>query len=188
LGAYLLFSDGVESVVTLSSQFGQEELGLPISTLTLIILMVQFVAVVGALVFLRVAMRTGAKNAIAITLVIWTATVTYAYAFLQTELDFVLLAAAIALVIGGTQALSRSLFTQMIPHGQEAEYFSLYEVSHKGTSWLGPLIFGLAIQFTGSYRVSILSLVVLFIAGLVLLLRVDVRAAVADVERGGRVI
>ena len=88
LGAYLLFSDGIETVVTLSSQFGQEELGLSISTLTTVILMVQFGAIVGALGFLKVATIIGTKWAIAITLVIWIATVTYAYAFLQTEFDF----------------------------------------------------------------------------------------------------
>jgi MFS transporter, UMF1 family len=177
LGAYLLFSDGVETVVTLSSQFGQEELGLSITTLTTVILMVQFVAIVGALGFLKVATITGTKWAVAISLLIWIATVTYAYAFLQTALDFFVLGGVIGLVIGGTQALSRSLFSQMIPHGRESEYFSLYEISHKGTSWLGPLIYGLALQFTGSYRISILSLVILFVLGLLLLLRVDVRAA-----------
>ena len=177
LGAYLLFSDGIETVVTLSSQFGQEELGLSISTLTTVILMVQFGAIAGALGFLKVAALTGAKWAIVITLAIWIACVTYAYAFLQTAVDFFVLAGVLALVIGGTQALSRSLFSQMIPRGQESEYFSLYEVSHKGTSWLGPLLYGLALQFTGSFRASILSLVILFVLGLLLLLRLDVRSA-----------
>lgn len=177
LGAYLLYSDGIETVVTLASQFGQEELGLSISTLTLVVLIVQFVAIAGALGFLRVAGITGTKAAIALTLAVWIAAVTYAYGFVQTELDFFVMAFVIGLVIGGTQALSRSLFSQMIPRGQESEYFSLYEVSHKGTSWIGPLLYGLALQFTGSYRISILSLVILFIVGLLLLLRLDVRAA-----------
>jgi UMF1 family MFS transporter len=83
------------------------------------------------------------------------------------------MAAIVAVVLGGTQALSRSLFSQMIPKGREAEYFSLYEISDKGTSWLAPLIFALALQFTGSYRIAILSLLVFFIAGLLVLLRVD---------------
>jgi UMF1 family MFS transporter len=68
----------------------------------------------------------------------------------------------------------------MIPNGQEAEYFSLYEVSDKGTSWLAPLMFGLALQFTGSYRAAILSLVVFFIAGLALLAKVNVRKAAIE--------
>jgi UMF1 family MFS transporter len=177
LAAYTFFNDGVQTVIALSSQFGQEELGLPIATLTTVILMVQFIAMFGALGFLRVANRIGAKHTVALSLVIWTATVAYAYAFLTSTVDFFALAAVIALVLGGTQALSRSLFSQMIPRGQEAEYFSLYEVSDKGTSWLGPLLFGLALQFTGSYRVAILSLVILFAVGFALLLRVDVRKA-----------
>jgi MFS transporter, UMF1 family len=175
--AYIFFNDGVQTVIALSSQFGQEELGLPISTLTSVILMVQFVAIFGAFGFLKLSTIIGPKRAVAISLIIWTGTVTYAFAFLRTTLDFFILAGVIALVLGGTQALSRSLFSQMIPRGQEAEYFSLYEVSDKGTSWLGPLLFGLALQFTGSYRVAILSLVILFAVGLALLSRVNIRQA-----------
>jgi UMF1 family MFS transporter len=175
--AYIFFNDGVQTVIALSSQFGQEELGLPISTLTTVILMVQFVAIIGAFAFLRISAWVGAKQAVAVSLVIWTAAVAYAFAFLRTTVDFFVLAAVIALVLGGTQALSRSLFSHMIPRGQESEYFSLYEVSDKGTSWLGPLLFGLALQLTGSYRVAILSLVILFAVGFVLLLKVNVREA-----------
>jgi UMF1 family MFS transporter len=72
----------------------------------------------------------------------------------------------------------------MIPPGREAEYFSLYEVSERGTSWLGPLFFGLALQFTGSYRIAILSLAFFFIAGFVLLLRVDVAKAEEEATLG----
>jgi UMF1 family MFS transporter len=86
----------------------------------------------------------------------------------------------IALVLGGTQALSRSLFSQMIPKGKEAEYFSLYEISDKGTSWLAPLCFGLALQFTGSYRIAILSLIVFFIAGFAVLAAVNVKRAALE--------
>ncbi|HEV8115884.1 MAG TPA: MFS transporter, partial [Acidimicrobiales bacterium] len=89
------------------------------------------------------------------------------------------------LVLGGTQALSRSLFSQLIPAGREAEYFGLYEVSERGTSWLGPALFGVALQVTGSYRVAILSLIVFFVAGFALLARVDVRRAI--IEAGNEV-
>ena len=82
--------------------------------------------------------------------------------------------------MGGSQALSRSLFAQLIPKGREAEYFSIYEVSDKGTSWISPFVFGLALQFTRSYRVAILSLIVFFIGGLLVLLRVDVARGEAD--------
>lgn len=184
LGAYVLYNDGIQTVIALSSQFGQEELGLPMSTLTAVILMVQFVAFFGSLLFNRVARAIGAKRAIALSLLVWTGALFHAYAFLHTAFQFYLLAAVIALVLGGSQALSRSIFSVMIPRGQEAEYFSLYEVADRGTSWLGPLLFGLALQFTGSYRVAILSLAVFFIAGLTLLLKVDVRQAELEARDG----
>lgn len=92
---------------------------------------------------------------------------------------FYALAAAIGLVMGGSQALSRSLFSHLVPRGKEAEYFSAYEMSDRGLSWLGPLVFGLGYQLTGSYRDAILSLVLFFVLGSVLLARVPVRAAVA---------
>lgn len=180
LAAYLLYNDGIQTVIALASQFGQEELGLPISTLTSVILMVQFVAFFGALAFNRVAEVLGTKRAIMVSLVIWTGTVTYAYGWLRTGGQFFALGAAIAIVLGGSQALSRALYSLMIPKGQEAEYFSLYEVSERGTSWLGPLLFGLALQFTGSYRIAILSLSIFFLLGLVLLAFVNVREAVLE--------
>jgi len=182
LCAYLLYNDGIQTVIALSSQFGQEDLGLPVSTLTTAILMVQFVAFLGALLFNALAKRTGAKPAVAVSLALWTGTLVYAYAGLRSAAGFYAMAACVAVVLGGSQALSRSLYSRMIPKGQEAEYFSLYEVGERGTSWLGPLFFGLALQFTGSYRVAILSLAVFFLAGLALLLRVDVARAEAQAE------
>lgn len=94
--------------------------------------------------------------------------------------QFFLLAAVIALVLGGSQALSRSVFSLMIPHGQEAEYFSLYEISERGTSWLAPLFFGLAFQLTGSYRIALVSLMLFFLVGLGLLSFVNIRRAAEE--------
>jgi len=82
--------------------------------------------------------------------------------------------------MGGSQALSRSLYSLMIPKGKEAEYFSLYEISDKGTSWLAPLLFGLTLQYTGSYQLAILSLIVFFVLGFLVLWRVDVRRAIVE--------
>ncbi|HMO57913.1 MAG TPA: MFS transporter [Roseiflexaceae bacterium] len=184
LVAYLLYNDGIQTVIGLASTFGADELKLEQSTLISAILMVQFVAFFGAVVLGRLAGRFGAKQVILGSLIIWTGTVTYAF-FMPAGDDgqFYLLAAAIAIVLGGSQALSRSLFAQMIPPGQEAEYFSLYEVSERGTSWLGPLLFGLALQYTDSYRIAIISLMVFFIAGFIVLTRVDIRRAIAESQR-----
>lgn len=98
----------------------------------------------------------------------------------EVPAQFFLLAGVIALVLGGSQALSRSIFSLMIPKGQEAEYFSIYEISERGTSWLAPLFFGLAFQFTGSYRIALVSLMIFFIAGLGLLFLVNIRHAVEE--------
>lgn len=172
--AYLIYNDGIQTVISLASVFGQEELGLGMASLTTVILMVQFIGVAGNFLFNYLARVITAKHAIIVSLVIWISTLIYAYAWLKTTRDFYFMAIAIAMVLGGSQALSRSVFSQMIPKGQESEYFGLYEISDKGTSWLGPLLFGLALQFTGSYRVALLSLIVFFVLGMVLLVKVNV--------------
>lgn len=181
--AFLIYNDGIQTVITLAAVFGQEELGLGMATLTGVILMVQFIAFFGALAFKFLARVVQAKRAIEISLLLWIGVLIYAYGFLRSTAGFYVMAAAIALVLGGSQALSRSLYSVMIPKGQESEYFGLYEISDKGTSWLGPLLFGLALQFTGSYRIGILSLVVFFVIGLLLLLRVNVREGMAQSTR-----
>jgi len=180
LVAYLLYNDGIQTVIALSAQFGSEELGMESGQLVLLILMVQFVAFFGALGFGWMAGRIGAKRAIIYSLFIWSAVTIFAYAVLSSIAQFYIMGIVIGFVLGGSQALSRSLFSQMIPHGQEAEFFSLYEVSERGTSWLGPLFFGLALQFTGSYRVAILSVIVFFLAGLAILPFVNVRKAILE--------
>jgi UMF1 family MFS transporter len=93
---------------------------------------------------------------------------------------YLVLAVAIGLVLGGTQALSRSFYSQLVPRGREAEYFSLYQACERGTSWLGTLVFGLVHQLTDSYRPAILALVVFFVAGILLLWRVDARRGIAE--------
>jgi MFS transporter, UMF1 family len=178
--AYLIYNDAVQAVITLSGQFGSDELKIPMGTLTMAILMVQFLAFAGALLFNVISRRVGTKQAIAFSLVIWAGVILAIYVTVRTTAEFFVMAAVVAIVLGGTQALSRSLFSQMIPAGREGEYFSLYEISDKGTSWMAPLIFGLALQFTGSYRTAILSLLGFFVLGFLILLRVDVRRAARE--------
>ena len=142
--------------------------------------MVQFVAVAGALLFERLAYLIKTKNAIVISLLIWAGIVIYAYRFLHTVVEAWVLAALIAIVLGGSQALSRSLFSRMIPDGKEAAFFGLYEVSERGTSWMGPLLFSIVIARTGSYRQALLSLIVFFVVGLLLLLVTNTEKAVHE--------
>ena len=181
LAGYLLYNDGVQTVIALAATYGDEELELSQTTLISAILLVQFVAFGGALLLGATAQRIGAKRTVLGSLVLWCAAVTLGYFVpVGNAVQFYLLAALIGLVLGGTQALSRSLYSQLIPRGQEAEYFSLYEITDRGTSWLGTLIFGLVLQWTGSYRSAIISLVVFFVAGFVVLLRVDVRKGIIE--------
>ena len=88
--------------------------------------------------------------------------------------------AVIATVMGGSQALSRSLFSQMIPAGREASFYGLYEISERGTSWIGPVLFGIVAASTNSYRQAMLSLIVLFLAGMAGLLFTDTDRAIAE--------
>jgi len=179
--AYLLFNDGIQSVIGLAAQYGDRELELSQTVLISTILLVQFVAFGGALLLGRIATHVGAKRTVLGSLVVWIAVLCLAFGLQKgSAVQFYVLGVAIGVVLGGTQALTRSLFGQMTPVGKEAEYYGLYEISDKGTSWLGTLSFGLAVQLTGSYRVAIVSLVIFFVAGFLLLSRVDVRAAAAE--------
>jgi MFS transporter, UMF1 family len=184
LAAYLMYNDAVQAVIALSGQFAADELKMSMALLALSILMVQFLAFAGSLAFERLAARIGAKRSVMLALAVWMACLIVIYAWVRTAAHFFLTAAVIALVLGGTQALSRSLFSRMIPRGREAEYFGLYEISDKGTSWLCPLLFALALQFTHSYRLAILSLVTFFALGLALLARVDVERAASEAAQG----
>lgn len=178
--AYLVYNDAIQTIITLAATFGQEELKLPVQALTTAILLAQFVGVAGAMGFNWVASRIGNKYTVMITLATYCLVLIYAYGFVKTENEFYIMSGAVGAVMGGSQALSRSLYSFMIPKGHEAEYYSIYEISDKGTSWLGPLFFGLALQFTGNYRISILSLIVFFIFGLILLGTVNVKFAAKE--------
>ncbi len=169
--AYLIYNDGIQTVIFASSAFLEQELfpeGNPVFLLE-IFLMVQFVAVGGALLFERLAYLIKTKNAIIVSLVIWSGVVIYANRFLDSVAEAWFMAAVIAIVLGGSQALSRSLFARMIPAGREASFFGLYEVSERGTSWMGPLLFSIVIARTGSYRSALLSLIFFFVVGLIVL-------------------
>jgi MFS transporter, UMF1 family len=134
----------------------------------------------------KLAQWIGAKQSVIVSLVIWSGVVIYAYGGLHGDsrvLQFFILGILIALVMGGSQAISRSLFAQMVPIGKEAEYYSFYEVSERGTSWTGPLIFGLANQIFHSLRFGILALIFYFIAGLIILPFVNVNKAIGDVKK-----
>ncbi|MEU8175493.1 MFS transporter [Microbispora hainanensis] len=181
LAAYLVYNDGVQTVISFSATYADQELGLGQTHQIGAILMVQFIAVGGALGLGRLAVRFGTKRTVLASLVVWTVVVGVAY-FLQkgSAVQFYAIAFAIAIVMGGTQALSRSMYSLVIPPGREAEYFSLYQISDKGSAFLGSLVLTLALQLTDSYRTAIVSLVVFFVLGFVLLSVVNLPRAIRE--------
>ena len=178
--AYLVYNDGIQTVNTVATIFAASELGLEPGTLVQVILMIQFVAALGAILFNQLAQRIGARLTIMITLVIWCSLLVYAYALLYNAVQFWVLGFGVAMVLGSSQALSRSLFSQMIPKTRESAYFGLYEISERGTSWIGPIVFGVAVQMTGSARVAMLPIIAFFIFGIVVLYLTDVRRAIQE--------
>jgi UMF1 family MFS transporter len=188
LTAYLIYNDGIQTVISVAATFAAAPLlrgGLELSQTILIsvILLIQFVAFFGALLWGKLAGWIGAKQAIIVSLVIWSGVVIYAYSGMKGDsraTEFMILGAIIALVLGGSQAISRSLFAQMIPKNKEAEFFSIYEISERGTSWLGTLVFGIAVTIFGNLRIAILLLIVFFIVGLAILPFVNTNKAMND--------
>ncbi|MGB9912842.1 MAG: MFS transporter, partial [Candidatus Kapaibacteriota bacterium] len=123
------------------------------------------------------------KKTLLFCLLVWTFTVVFAFLFLKDSTGFIVLAVLISLVLGGTQAISRSIFSTFIPKEKEAEYFSFYEITEKGSSWIGPLFFGLILQLSKSYRIAILSLILFFLLGIFLLLKIKIKEIDAGVSR-----
>lgn len=186
LVAYLFYNDGIQTVILNSSVFLSQELfvskGLPTDKAFLlgIFIVAQLMAVVGSIIFERIARVIGAKKTIMVCLAIWGGIVVFAYAFLASQFQAWIMGAFIGLVLGSTQALSRSLFSQMIPKGRESSFFGLYEISEKGTSWLGNMVFAIVIATTGSYRQAILCLIFFFAIGIIILLFTDTAKAIHE--------
>jgi MFS transporter, UMF1 family len=183
---YLFYNDGIQTVILNSSNFLSQELfvsrGKEIEETFLLIVFIiaQFSALIGAIVFERISRFLGAKRTILVCLSIWCGIVIFAYGFLDTVMQAYIMSVFIGLVLGSTQALSRSLFSQMIPESREASFFGIYEISEKGTSWIGNLIFTVVFGLTGSFRYAILALIVLFIAGFIILLFTNTARAIHE--------
>jgi UMF1 family MFS transporter len=155
--------------------FGSKELNLESSQLIITILIIQLIAILGAWFFSKVSMRKGNKWALLCLISVWIFICIAAY-FTTTANQFFALAAAVGLVMGGIQSLSRSTFSKIIGDTKDtASFFSLFDVLEKGGIVLGTLLFGLIDQITGSMRLSILVFIFFFALGLLLLLRLKVK-------------
>ena len=179
LVAYMIYNDGIHTVTSMATIYGTEELRLSTTALMVTLLLVQVVAIGGALVFSRLANRIGAKRSVMCALVLWSGVVTYGY-FIHTATEFFVLGIIVGVVLGGTQALSRSFYGAMIPEQASAEFYGFYSVFSKFSSIWGPVTFGFIKQITGSARLAIISLMIFFIVGLILLGFVDEEKAKAD--------
>lgn len=177
--AYVIYNDGIHTVTTMATIYGTEELQLSTTALMVTLLLVQVIAIGGALVFSWLANRIGAKRAVMFALVLWSGVVTYGY-FIHTATEFFVLGIIVGIVLGGTQALSRSLYGAMIPEEASAEFYGFYSVFSKFSSIWGPVTFSFIKQGTGSARLAIISLMIFFIVGLILLAFVDEKKAKAS--------
>ncbi len=180
--AFLLYNDGISTIIKMASIYGTE-IGIETRSLLASILLVQFVGIPCSLLFGQVAARVGTKRTLYVSLALYTGIAALAY-FMRTAVHFFALAVAVGFVQGGAQALSRSLFASLIPRQRSSEFFGFFAVLEKFAGILGPACFALASQATGSSRSGILSVVVFFAAGALLLRGVDVdggrRAARAE--------
>ncbi|MGZ4487269.1 MAG: MFS transporter [Nocardioides sp.] len=181
LVAFLFYNDGIQTVIGVASTYGSKQLGFGQSVLIATILLIQFVAWGGALLFARLAARHGSYRSILWGTYAWMVIVVLALFLPRGNVAlFLALGVAIAIVMGGTQALSRSFFSLLIPRGREGEYFALYNACERGTSWFGTLLFGLVFQLSGSYRPAIVSLVVFFVLGAYFLHRLDPQRGISE--------
>ncbi|MDH3510141.1 MAG: MFS transporter [Gammaproteobacteria bacterium] len=171
LVAYWLYIDGVFTIIKMAVDYGLSQ-GLSMQDLILAILITNFVGFPAALAFGRIGLQIGAKSGLVIALVIYII-VTFAAAFITTAAEFFVLAICIGLVQGGVQSLSRSFFARLIPRRQSAEYFGFFNMIGKFSAVLGPILTGVVALSFGSQRIGILSILILFLAGLFFLLKVQ---------------
>jgi len=179
--SFFCYSAGVQTVLYLAATFAEKELQFDTGQLIGVILLLQIVAIGGAYLFARVSAWKGNKASLMVMLIIWTSICFCAY-FVQTDMQFYIIAASVGTVMGGIQSLSRSTYSKLLPEktADTTSYFSFYDVLEKTAIIIGTFSFGFIEQLTGSMRLSVLLLGVFFVAGLLALIRVNVEPAVGE--------
>ncbi len=165
---FMMYNEGIQTVIAMATIFGREELKLEMPVLMITLVMIQIVAMAGSIAAGRLAARLGTKNTLIFIIFIWLGLVVYAY-MMTSAAEYMALGGVVGLVLGGSQALSRSYYGSMIPVQSSAEFFGFYSVFTKLSAIWGPFAFGLIRQMTGSSRLSILSVAVFFLIGLIFL-------------------
>ncbi|MEO5820850.1 MAG: MFS transporter [Vicinamibacteraceae bacterium] len=181
LVAFMLYNDGIGTIIRMATLYGTQ-VGIDQGSLIGALLLVQFIGVPAAFLFGAVAAKIGAKPAILGSLVLYTVISVLAFR-MTTARDFMVLAALVGLVQGGSQALSRSVFASLIPKDRTAEFFGFFAVFEKFAGVFGPLLFSAAVALTHSNRAAILSVILFFVAGGALLVTVDIDAGRRAAER-----
>lgn len=161
--AMLLYQDGIQTIIRMAAVYGAE-IGIDTTAQIAAFVMVQFIGIPFAFLFGSLGSRIGTKRAIFIALAVYSLATILGY-FMTTVTHFFILAALIATVQGGAQALSRSLFSKLIPPEQSSEFFGFFAVAERFATILGPLVFTLSIAITGSSRTAILAILLFFVAG-----------------------
>ncbi|MFA6470761.1 MAG: MFS transporter [Candidatus Latescibacterota bacterium] len=183
LVAFMVYDDGIQTVISMATMYGTAELGLSNTVLMLTLLIIQIIGIPSALLFGKLGELLSTKTALMITLVLWSGIVIYAF-FITSAAQYMALGAVVGLAMGGSQALSRSLYGSIIPAEASAEFFGFYSVFSKFASIAGPLMFGIIHQATGSSRYAILSLIAFFLTGILLLSFVNLAKAREAKEKG----
>ena len=182
--AFMFYNDGTQTVINISGAYAEDTLNLSLQEVIIAFLIVQFIAFGGAYAFGWISGKINPKRAILFNLVIWVGLAVSAYFLPEGEaVPFFMLAAVVGFVLGGVQALSRSLYGTMIPEEAAAEFYGFFSVFSKFSAIWGPLLFGIVTAQTGSGRNGIISVAAFFIIGGFLLTRVDVDEARASKER-----
>jgi UMF1 family MFS transporter len=184
--AYLIYNEGIETVIIMASIFGAQVLGMETNELILFFLMVQGIAFIGSMVFGFLADAIGNKRTVMITLGIWSVIVLWAFQLgvvWDPKTEYWILGVLVAIVMGGSQAASRSLQGIFTPDANSAEFFGFFAVSGKFASIFGPLIYGILIAITGSVQSGILSVLLFFVVGLAMLWTVNEKKGREEKEK-----
>jgi UMF1 family MFS transporter len=166
--SYMIYEDGINTVIVFSSIFAATTLAFRMEELIILYLLVQVTALIGAFIIAKPTDIWGPKNIIIITLIIWTIVVTLAF-FIQTKLEFLAIASLAGFSLGAVQSSTRAFYLQFIPKGKECEYFGVYSFVGKSSAIIGPLIFGYLSYIFGSQRPATLSIASLFLIGMIIL-------------------